>query len=179
MDKSSSAQRRIVLLGPPGAGKGTQAIRLAGGLGVPHISTGEIMRRAVEQRTDLGLLAKGYIDRGELVPDCTPGFLLDGFPRTVQQAESLSAILDHRKIPLTHIVDLQVPEEEILSRIRKRSAEVARTDDAEDVAKNRLRVYREQTAPVRAYFERTTRVFEVSGLGTVDEVFERLSSVVR
>lgn len=174
---------RIVLLGPPGAGKGTQAIRLAEAKGIAHISTGDMMRGAIKEGTPLGVQVKQYMDRGELVPDslvisiiderlskadCGSGFLLDGFPRTVEQARALDELLSKRKCPLTHIIELQVPETVLIERIKNRGE--GRADDTPEVVANRLKVYHAQTAPVTAYYNGDNRVTSISGVGTMDEV---------
>ena len=150
---------RIVLLGPPGAGKGTQAVRLAEKLGVPQISTGELFRENIDGGTPLGLEAKKYLDAGDLVPasltnalvderlghaDAAGGFILDGFPRTVEQAEALHDMLGRRGLKLDAVVEFRVPEEELVSRLASRG----RADDTEDIIRNRFRVYRDETAPL-------------------------------
>ncbi len=183
---------RIVLLGPPGAGKGTQAIRLAESRGIAHISTGEMMRGAIKEGTALGLQVKDFIDRGELVPDslvisiinerlskadCANGFLLDGFPRTVEQAKALDVLLTERSSPLTHVIELDVPEAIIIERIKNRGE--GRADDTPEVVTNRLKVYREQTAPVTAYYQQDSRVTTINGVGTMDEVQVLLHNAVK
>ncbi|HEY9264971.1 MAG TPA: adenylate kinase, partial [Mycobacterium sp.] len=150
---------RIVLLGPPGAGKGTQAQKLAEKLGVPQISTGDLFRHNITNGTDLGLEAKKYLDAGDLVPatltnalvddrlndqDAANGFILDGFPRSVEQAKALDDMLSKRNLSLDAVLEFRVPEEELVSRLKGRG----RADDTEDVIRNRFKVYRDETAPL-------------------------------
>ena len=184
---------RLVFMGPPGAGKGTQAGVLAGRLGVPHISTGDIFRANVAQGTELGEQAKTFMDAGEYVPDsitnamvrdrltqddCRPGFLLDGFPRTVEQVAELDAMLTSSGHHLNVVVELTVDVDEVVSRLVKRAQEQGRTDDTEDVIRRRLEVYADQTAPlIETYFHRGL-LTKVDGMGTVDRVSERLLAVV-
>lgn len=181
---------RLILLGPPGAGKGTQAALLCQRLDIPHISTGDLLRSAVGNNTELGQRAKEYMDKGELVPDelviamieerlqepdCENGFLLDGFPRTVEQAEALTELLRRLEMPITKVVDLEVPEEVLMKRIQKRGEQGSgRSDDTTEVAANRLQVYWKQTAPVADYYRRLGKVSQVDGLGTVEEVLSRI-----
>ncbi len=173
---------RIVLLGPPGAGKGTQAVQLAEKLGVPQISTGELFRENITSGTTLGLEAKKYLDAGDLVPstltnalvddrldhdDVGGGFILDGFPRTVEQAEALHDMLERRGLKLDAVVEFRVPEEELVSRLAARG----RADDTEDVIRNRFRVYRDETAPLLDYYQNELKT--VDAVGSLDEVFTR------
>lgn len=173
---------RIVLLGPPGAGKGTQATILSEKLGVPHISTGDLFRANIGQGTPLGIEAKQYLDAGDLVPsdltnrmvearltesDAAAGFLLDGFPRTIDQAEALEGILERVGGQLDAVLEFQVDEDVVVERMLARG----RDDDKEDVIRNRLRVYREETQPLLDHY----RALEVSvdAVGEVDEVNAR------
>lgn len=181
---------RLVLLGPPGAGKGTQAVLICQKKKIPHIATGNIMREAVGTGTPLGKKVKDYLDLGALVPDdlvielmrgrltlpdCNGGFLLDGFPRTVEQARALDKLLAELKTPLSSILELTVPEEVLIDRIKKRGeAGSGRSDDTVEVATKRLQVYRELTAPVSDYYRQRGGLVEIDGLGSIDEVSVRL-----
>ncbi|EJZ10835.1 adenylate kinase [Mycolicibacterium vaccae] len=173
---------RIVLLGPPGAGKGTQAVKLAEKLGVPHISTGDLFRYNISNGTELGVEAKKYLDAGDLVPatltnalvddrlddeDAKQGFILDGFPRSVEQAKALDEMLTRRDLSLDAVVEFRVPEEELVSRLKGRG----RADDTEDVIRNRFKVYRDETAPLLDYYASNLKT--VDAVGELDEVFER------
>ncbi|BAH54454.1 MULTISPECIES: adenylate kinase [Rhodococcus] len=173
---------RLVLLGPPGAGKGTQAAILSEKLGVPHISTGDLFRANIGQATPLGLEAKKYLDAGDLVPseitnnmvkarvgepDAANGFLLDGFPRTVDQAQALEAILAELNTKLDAVLSFIVDEDVVVERMLARG----RADDKEDVIRNRLRVYREETAPLLDHYKE--QLVTVDALGEVDEVNAR------
>lgn len=186
---------RIILLGPPGAGKGTQAKEIVTRYGIPHISTGDLLREQVASGSELGNRVKAILDSGDLVTDeivmemvddrinradCAKGFLLDGVPRTVKQAEILASMLEQRKTALTAVVQISVPDEVLLERIRNRGIANAgnRTDDTAEVAAKRLEVYRTQTAPVASYYKQRGALKEVSGVGTVAEVSERIFSSV-
>ncbi|MFI8961394.1 adenylate kinase [Streptomyces sp. NPDC053493] len=213
---------RIVLVGPPGAGKGTQAAFLAKNLDIPHISTGDLFRANISQGTELGLAAKGYMDRGELVPDevtigmakdrmeqadAAKGFLLDGFPRNVAQAEALDVVLKEDNMQLDAVLDLEVPEDEVVKRIagrrvcRNDSAHVfhvtynapktegvcdvcggelfQRPDDSEETVRTRLEVYHTQTEPIIDYYKKQGLVATISALGKVDEVTARAMAALK
>ncbi len=177
---------RVVFLGPPGAGKGTQAVRVAEKYNVPHISTGDILRAAVSEGTELGKLAKSYMDKGELVPDDViigiirerlsqpdvkeNGFILDGFPRTLPQAEALDKMLSELKMPLDRVVYLNVDDEEIVKRLLARG----RADDTEEVIRNRLEVYRKQTAPLIDYYSEKCLLVEIYGVGDIEEITRKI-----
>jgi adenylate kinase len=180
---------RLVLLGPPGAGKGTQAKRLAERLGVPAISTGDIFRANVDRGTQLGALAKRYMDAGEYVPDevtndmvrdrlsqpdTDPGFVLDGYPRTPAQLDVLDAMLAEMGHPLDAVVELVVDTDEVVGRLLRRARIEGRADDTEDVVRRRLEVYAEQTAPLVAVYEVHGLLRQVDGMGAVDDVTDRL-----
>lgn len=184
---------RMLLLGPPGAGKGTQARILVESLGIPQIATGDMLRAAVAAGTDVGRQAKGYMDRGELVPDAVvigvaeerlrqpdaaEGFILDGFPRTVAQADALDRMLERLEMRLDHCVRIAVDEDELVKRLRGRAELEGRSDDDEETIRNRMRVYREQTAPLIEYYRDRSLLREVDGDGSVDEVAERIRKAV-
>jgi adenylate kinase len=173
---------KIVLLGPPGAGKGTQAEKLAEKLGIPQISTGELFRQNIGDGTKLGLEAKRYLDAGDLVPaeltnqlvddrldhaDAANGFILDGYPRSVVQAKALHEMLDRRGTHIDAVVEFRVSEDELFERLKARG----RADDTEDVIRNRMKVYRDETAPLLEYYSGELKT--VDAVGSVDEVFAR------
>jgi adenylate kinase len=177
----------MVLLGPPGAGKGTQAQKLAEKLGIPHISTGDLFRDNISKATELGLEAKKYLDSGDLVPatltnrlvddrlndaDAADGFILDGFPRSVEQAEALKDMLAARDTKLDAVLEFRVSEEELLDRLKSRG----RADDTEDVILNRMKVYRDETAPLLDYYQGELKT--VDAIGSLDEVFARALRVL-
>lgn len=184
---------RLVLMGPPGAGKGTQAIGLAARIGIPHISTGDIFRANVTQGTPLGIEAKRYMDAGEYVPDgvtnamvrdrlaqddCQPGFLLDGYPRTLEQVGELDTMLNAGGVAIDRAVELTVDVDEVVTRLVKRAQEQGRADDTEDVIRRRLEVYAEQTAPLTALYAERGLLVQVDGMGAVEDVTARLLEVL-
>ena len=184
---------KLVLLGPPGAGKGTQGKRLAAEMGWPLISTGDILRQAVADKTPLGMQAQRQMDQGLLVgddvmiglvhdrlaqPDAESGYILDGFPRTVPQASALDAMLEEDGLKLDGVVMLDVPEEEIVKRLEARRTKESRADDTAATVHKRLEVYREQTAPLVDFYRGSGRLIEVRGVGSIDDIYESLRSAV-
>jgi adenylate kinase len=183
----------IVFIGPPGSGKGTQAKRLLAHLGVPHLSTGELLREAKSSGSAVGRLAAQYMDGGRLVPDplvlemvgqklAEPAFakgcLFDGFPRTLQQARSLDESLAQRGTPLSVVLELVADEAELTSRMLKRAAAENRADDTPQTIAQRMEVYRKQTAPLSDYYRKQGLLETIDALGTPDEVFERIKEAV-
>lgn len=184
---------RIVLLGPPGSGKGTQAALLVKQLGVPHISTGALLRNAAKRGTELGLKAKALTDKGELVPDevisdmieerlgrpdVASGFILDGYPRNLAQAESLDKLLKRLDQPVEEAILIDLDPERIIKRIAKRAKEEGRADDTEETVRNRLQVYAEQTEPVADYYAKRGLLTKVLGEGDVEDIFQRILSIL-
>jgi len=184
---------RIVLLGAPGSGKGTQAALLVELLKLPHISTGELLRSAVASGTELGRQAKVVMDRGELVSDdimlglieerlsqddTRGGFILDGYPRNIDQAGALDGLLARLEQPVDKALQIDVDVERVIERIARRAAEEGRSDDSEDVARNRMKVYAQQTAPVVDYYAAQGVLSRVLGIGSIDEVFQRITGVL-
>jgi adenylate kinase len=185
---------RIVLLGAPGSGKGTQAALLMDHFNIPHISTGAVLREAVANATPLGQQARAVMERGELVPDevmlnlieerlgeadVAAGFILDGYPRNLGQAQSLDEVLQRLEQPVDFAVMIEVDQELVVERIAQRAAQEGRSDDSEEVVRNRLRVYAEQTAPVAGHYADQGLLTRVLGEGSIQEVQERILGVLR
>lgn len=210
----------LILLGPPGAGKGTQAQRLVERLKVPQVSTGDLLRAAVREGTDLGRQAKEYMERGELVPDsivvgmlkermqaddCQAGCILDGFPRAVTQAESLDVVFSEQARNLDHVVSIEVPEEELVRRLTGRRScpkcgamfhvmfsppekegvcdkcggeLITRADDNEETIRNRIAVYREQTEPLKKYYQERGLLRPIDGTGTPGDIEDKIAKAV-
>lgn len=180
---------KLLLIGPPGAGKGTQAAKLSEVFSIPAISTGDIFRENVKNETPLGLEAKSFMDRGAYVPDdltnklvrdrlknpdCNQGFLLDGYPRTADQVQELDNILDESGTALDAVIQLTADTDEVVKRLAKRAIDQGRSDDTEDVIRNRLAVYEEQTAPLISVYASRGLLVMVDGLGEIDQVTSRI-----
>jgi adenylate kinase len=178
---------RLILLGPPGVGKGTQAKILVEQLSIPQLSTGDILRSAISNKTPLGIQAKTIVDRGDLVsdeivngivseridaPDCAKGFILDGFPRTIPQADALGAMLEQKGLKLDAVVEITADADTLVSRVAKRAQETggARADDTAEVIRKRLDVYRELTEPLVSYYRGKGLLKTVDGMASVEEV---------
>lgn len=184
----------IVLFGPPGAGKGTQAEKLVDKYNLVHLSTGDIFRANIKGETELGTLAKSYMDKGELVPDevtikmlesevdknpNATGFIFDGFPRTTPQAEALEVFLKSKGTSVRVMLALDVPEEELVKRLLLRGKDSGRADDLdENIIRNRIRVYNDQTAVVADYYSNQGKFEKIDGVGEIEEIFDRLCSAI-
>ncbi len=184
----------LVLFGPPGAGKGTQSTRLVEKYGLIHLSTGDVFRANIKGETELGVLAKSYMDKGQLVPDEVTikmlksevmkyenpkGFIFDGFPRTNAQADALDHFLEEIDSSISQMISLDVEEEELKTRLANRAKDSGRVDDADPkVIQNRISVYRAETAPVKEHYKKQGKWTKVDGLGSIDDITERLFSAI-
>ena len=183
----------IVIFGAPGSGKGTQSERIVEKYGINHISTGDVLRAEIKNGTELGKTAKGYIDQGQLIPDelmidilasvfdsfkDSKGVIFDGFPRTIAQAEALKKMLAERGLDVSVMVDLDVPEEELMVRLIKRGKDSGRADDNEETIKKRLHVYHSQTAPLIDWYKNEKKYQHINGLGTMEGIFAEICEAV-
>jgi adenylate kinase len=184
----------LILFGPPGSGKGTQSDKLVDKYGLIHLSTGNLLRQEIKDKTPLGLEAKSFIDKGQLVPDevvigmvdsyfdqhkGAKGFLFDGYPRTVAQAAALDKLLELKKTGIETVLFLNVDEEELIKRLVHRGKTSGRSDDTdENVQRKRQEVYRNETLPVAAFYKKQNKVVNIKGMGTVEEIFSSLSGVI-
>ena len=183
----------IVIFGAPGSGKGTQSERIVEKYGINHISTGDVLRAEIKNGTELGKTAKGYIDQGQLIPDelmidilasvfdsfkDSKGVIFDGFPRTIAQAEALKKMLAERGQDVSVMVDLEVPEDELMVRLIKRGKDSGRADDNEETIKKRLHVYHSQTAPLIDWYKNEKKYQHINGLGTMDGIFADICEAV-
>ncbi|HZH85967.1 MAG TPA: adenylate kinase [Brumimicrobium sp.] len=184
----------LVLFGPPGAGKGTQSSNIIKEFGLIHLSTGDIFRANIGNATELGKLAKSYIDKGQLVPDevtidmlesevnkhkSPKGFIFDGFPRTKIQAEALDKFLEGKNTKVAGMIALEVPEDELKERLRKRAIDSGRTDDADPkIIANRISVYNKETAPVKDFYKQQEKLHLINGKGSIDEITKAIVKTV-
>lgn len=184
----------LVLFGPPGSGKGTQSVKLQEKYNLLHISTGDLFRMNMRENTPLGLEAKKYINAGNLVPDEitigmmnkkieehpeVEGFIFDGFPRTAKQAEALDDFLNQRETPVSKMIALNVEKEELVKRLLLRGKDSGRADDGdESIIRNRIQVYNEKTLPVASYYDKQGKYTEVDGIGSIEEIFDRICQVI-
>lgn len=184
----------LILFGPPGSGKGTQSDRIVEKFGLIHLSTGNLLRQEIADKTPLGLQAKNFMDKGQLVPDevvigmidsClekhhgAKGFLFDGFPRTVAQAEALDKLLSLKKTSITKVIALEVVEEELIKRLIKRGETSGRSDDTnEDVIRRRFAVYKDETEPVADHYKQQGKFEAIRGVGTIDEISNAVSTLI-
>ncbi len=184
----------VVIFGAPGSGKGTQSEKLIEKYGLHHISTGEVLRDHIARKTPIGQIANTYISQGQLIPDslmiqilediidnepkAKDGVILDGFPRTIPQAEALKRFFERRGMNLDHVIGLEVPEDELVDRMIKRGQQTGRADDNLDTIKNRLKVYHESTTPLRDYYVTEGKYRPIHGSGSVDEIFDSISSAI-
>ncbi|KAA3643691.1 MAG: adenylate kinase [Bacteroidetes bacterium] len=192
--KKEIEQMNIVLFGPPGAGKGTQALKLKEKYNLIHLSTGDILRNEIQQNSDLGILAKSFMNKGELVPDkvvigmienciknnkSSNGFIFDGFPRTTAQAQALDNLLQNHDTEIDFMLSLEVDDEELVARIIQRGQDSGREDDKnESIIFNRIMTYNKKTAPLKKYYDKQSKYHRINGIGGIDQVFERLSQVL-
>lgn len=183
----------IVIFGAPGSGKGTQSERIVAKFGINHISTGDVLRAEIKNGTELGKTAKGYIDQGQLIPDSlmidilasvfdsfedSKGVIFDGFPRTIAQAEALKTMLKERGQEVSLMLDLEVPEDELMTRLIKRGQECGRADDNEETIKKRLVVYHSQTTPLIDWYKKEGKYHHINGVGTMEGIFADIVAAI-
>lgn len=184
----------IVIFGAPGSGKGTQSEKIIEKYGLHHISTGEVLRGHIARQTEIGQLANTFISKGQLIPDtlmieilediidnepkAREGVILDGFPRTIPQAEALEKAFERRGMNLDHVIGLEVPEEELIDRMIKRGQQTGRADDNPETIKNRLQVYHSSTCPLRDFYITNGKYRAINGSGTVDEIFASIAAAI-
>jgi adenylate kinase len=186
--------KNIVLFGPPGAGKGTQAKKIVEKYGFVHLSTGDMFRNELKNNTEVGQKARAYMEKGELVPDSIilemvenfiknnindKGFIFDGFPRTLPQAQGLDKIIERIDTAINGMIEISVNDEEIINRLQKRAEIEGRDDDKDvEVIKNRINVYNREKNSVKEYYQAQNKYFSIDGIGTIDEIFERLCGII-
>ncbi|MDD6281764.1 MAG: adenylate kinase [Bacteroidales bacterium] len=184
----------IVIFGAPGSGKGTQSEKLIERYGLHHISTGEVLRDHIARKTPIGQIAKTYINQGQLIPDslmirileeiienepkAQKGVILDGFPRTIAQAEALDRFMAKHGREVTHVIGLEVPEDELIDRMIKRGQQTGRADDNPETIKNRLKVYHESTTPLREFYKNAGKYRKINGSGSVNDIFEEIAKAI-
>lgn len=184
----------VVIFGAPGSGKGTQSEKLIEKYGLHHISTGEVLRDHIARQTPVGQIAQTYISKGQLIPDslmikiledivdnepkAKGGVILDGFPRTIPQAEALKKFMEQRGDEIHHVIGLEVPEDELIDRMIKRGQQTGRADDNPETIKNRLKVYHESTTPLRDYYIKEGKYRQINGTGSVDDIFAEIAKAL-
>ena len=185
---------KLLIMGPPGVGKGTQAKIIKDKLGIAHISTGELLRYEIAEKTDVGAVAEKYIDQGKLVPDeflfelvrhrlnepdCTNGYILDGFPRTLQQATGLEIIMDEFEQFLNNAISLYADEDALVERLVKRGEDSGRSDDTSIIIRNRQKIYWQQTAPLLDFYKERELLNNINGLGDIEEITNRILKAIK
>ena len=183
----------VVIFGAPGSGKGTQSELIISKYGLHHISTGDILRKEIKKQTELGIIADEYIKAGQLIPDeliinilaevldahpKAKGYIFDGFPRTIAQGEALDRLLIERNTSIIAVLNLEVAEKDLLNRLIKRGIESGRSDDNPDVIQNRLEVYKKQTEPLKVYYKKKGKLFNIKGNNSIESVFEKASEIL-